>query len=171
MNIQTIKKRSNTINDNPLPNSFILHDMMGVNKSYEKTIEIIALQIFHSQDITHKELSVELFSNIFTDILGMMVANPENGVKILRRVFNLLGLLSRHDYIAWAEKNNQSIVTTSRTILIMTLAWFHKVREGSQDDFDKFIFEVIIFKRQNLSALDLWLLDEANDEVNQMLWN
>jgi len=170
MDMQTITKRYNTINDNPFTNSFILHNMMGINKSYENTIEIIALQIFHSQNLTMEDLSVELFSNIFSGIPGMMAVNPENGFKVLIRVFNLLGLLSHNDYISWAEKNNQSIVTVSRTILTITLAWFQKIREGSQVDLDKFISEVM-YKRQDLSSFDLSLLHKINDKVNEMLWD
>ena len=56
MDIQEISKRSDTINGNPLPNTFILCAMMGEYKTYEEPIERIALQLFQAKDNTQREM-------------------------------------------------------------------------------------------------------------------
>ena len=170
MDIQEISKRSDTIDGNPLPNTFILCAMMGEYKTYEEPIERIALQLFQAKDNTQKEMSDVLFSNIFDGIPGMMAVDPQNGIQILKRVFQYLNLLSHQDYISWSEKNNGSIIATSRTILTITLAWFNKITEGTQDEFYNFMSEVMT-NNQNLSLEDHSLLNEANQKVNEMLWN
>ena len=81
-----------------------------------------------------------------------------------------LNLLSHQDYISWSEKNNGSIIATSRTMLTITLAWFNKITEGTQDEFYNFMSEVMT-NNQNLSLEDHSLLNETNQKVNEMLWN
>ena len=87
MDIKEVMKRSDKINGNPLPNTFILHAMVGENKSFEEQIERIAIQIYQSQELHLNEISEALFSNVFIGIPGMMAIDPENGIKILKQVF------------------------------------------------------------------------------------
>ena len=60
MDIQEVMKRSDKINGNPLPNTFILHAMVGENKSFEEQIERIAIQIYQSQELHLNEISEAL---------------------------------------------------------------------------------------------------------------
>ena len=62
MDIQEVMKRSDKINGNPLPNTFILHAMMGENKSFDEQIKKIAMQIYQSQELHFNEISEFLIS-------------------------------------------------------------------------------------------------------------
>ena len=170
MDIKEVMKRSDKINGNPLPNTFILHAMVGENKSFEEQIERIAIQIYQSQELHFNEISEALFSNVFIGIPGMMAINPENGIKILKQVFKHMNIVCHPQYVSWSFQNNESIVSTARTILTITLAWFSRVKAGTQSGLDDYITEVMT-NNHNLTYADHCFLEIANDKINEMLWN
>ncbi len=51
-------------------------------------------------------------------------------------------------------------------MLTITLAWFNKITEGTQDEFYNFMSEVMT-NNQNLSLEDHSLLNETNQKVNE----
>ena len=170
MDIQGVMKRSNKIDGNPLPNAYILQAILGKQKSFEEQIEQMAIQIFKSKELSTNEISEALFSNVFIGIPGLMAINPENGVRLLKRVFDLMNISSHQQYITWSSLNNESVVSTSRTILTITLAWFSSVKGGTQSDLNDYIIEVMS-NNDNLTSNDKCFLKMTNERINEMLWN
>lgn len=170
MDIQEVMKRSDKINGNPLPNTYILQAILGKHKNFEEQIERIALQIFLSQELETHEISEALFSNVFIGIPGLMAIDPENGVNVLKRVYELMDISSHQQYKTWSSFNNESIVSTSRTILTITLAWFCRVKGGTQSDLNDYIIEVMT-NNENLTYNDKCFLKMTNERINEMLWN